>query len=252
MAIRKDLSGTLTKYLKVLTYDELEKKWFCECLRCGRTFKIKVGVVFTQKSCGCLLGAKSGCTVTHGLYGKNPKLYDVHRHMISRCYNSKDKAYKNYGARGITVCDEWRNKETGLTNFFDWAYNNNYESTLELDRKDNNLGYSPENCHFITRQENCRNRRSNRKILISGEWITLTEAAERFTIVTYSVILRRIHRKGWDIYDALFTPPRCPPVSGRDYNFTEKEKVRYREALKRFITCIHPTEPRRSELQSGL
>ena len=73
--------------------------------------------------------------------------------MIHRCYNENNPFYKNYGGRGITVCDEWKKS---LQSFYDWAINNGWIKGLSIDRKDNNNNYCPENCHWITVSENSR------------------------------------------------------------------------------------------------
>lgn len=83
------------------------------------------------------------------------KLYDVWRSMKSRCYNPNTNIYNRYGGRGITVCNEWIGKPD---NFIEWCLNNGYKSGLEVDRIDNNKGYSPNNCRITTRQINTRNR----------------------------------------------------------------------------------------------
>lgn len=75
--------------------------------------------------------------------------------MIERCQNTKSKAYRYYGARGISVCPEWRDAAT----FLAWAESNGYRPGLEIDRIDVNAGYSPENCRFVTHQENSQTRR---------------------------------------------------------------------------------------------
>lgn len=79
--------------------------------------------------------------------------------MINRCHNPKFKAYIHYGGRGIEVCSEWRKS---FETFFRWATENNWQHGLEVDRADNNKGYSPANCRLVTRSENLRNQRSTR------------------------------------------------------------------------------------------
>jgi hypothetical protein len=74
-----------------------------------------------------------------------------------RCENPKDNAYHNYGGRGIRVADEWQEFQL----FFDWAMANGYKSGLQLDRIDNDGDYSPDNCRFVTRAANNRNKRTN-------------------------------------------------------------------------------------------
>lgn len=134
----------------------------------------------------------------HGMYGT--RLYHIWNGFTGRCFNPKNKDYENYGGRGITVCEDWKNP----TSFFDWAISNGYSDTFTLDRKDTNGPYSPENCRWITSAQQQRNRRNNHKISYNGEEHCLAEWAE-ITGMPSKTILSRI-RRGWDIADALFNP----------------------------------------------
>lgn len=87
---------------------------------------------------------------------KSDPLKSVLHAMKARCYNQKHKSYKNYGARGITVCDEW---VTSPKTFINWAEANGYRPGLQIDRRNNNGNYEPGNCRFITAQQNACNRR---------------------------------------------------------------------------------------------
>lgn len=80
--------------------------------------------------------------------------------MKQRCGNPKANEYDNYGGRGITVCEEW---EKDFEAFYDWALKNGYAHNLTIDRKDNNKGYSPDNCKWATMKEQQNNRRNNRR-----------------------------------------------------------------------------------------
>jgi len=84
------------------------------------------------------------------------KLYDKYGHMQQRCHNKNDKFYLYYGARGIKVCDEWLGNPK---EFVKWSLENGYEDGLEIERIDNEKGYSPDNCTFVTHQMNMCNRR---------------------------------------------------------------------------------------------
>ena len=118
-----------------------------ECQYCGKEWECPVSNVKrgNTKSCGCLVGKNT----THGL--KSNRFYQTWYGMLQRCTNLKSKDYKDYGARGITVCEEWQD----VRNFVDWAEKTypNIEG-YTLDRIDNDKGYSPENCRFVTHIEN--------------------------------------------------------------------------------------------------
>lgn len=89
---------------------------------------------------------------------KYPKLWNTWRGMNERCNNTHSKAYKNYGALGITVCTEWRN----FNNFKEWAFSQNYVEGFTIDRYDSTLGYNPQNCRFISKYENTIRANKNR------------------------------------------------------------------------------------------
>ena len=113
---------------------------------------------------------------THGL-SQHP-LYHVWTSMMGRCRNKNHPNYHHYGGRGITVCDEWLNTKT----FIDWLEVNGYSDSLEVDRMDNDKGYSPENCHVVTRRVNCRNTRSNVRYTVHGEELFLWEIEEKYGV----------------------------------------------------------------------
>lgn len=127
-------------------------------------------------------------------------LIHIHGSMMQRCNNPKNPAYKDYGARGIKVCEEWRR---GI-DFLNWALLNGWHSGLEIDRRDNSLGYSPDNCHFVTRIVNARNRRSNLSIEYKGQIKPLTVWCE-ICNTHYKAVFFRL-KKGWSIEEALETP----------------------------------------------
>lgn len=125
-------------------------------------------------------------------------LCDIRR----RCLNPDYKYFYLYGERGISVCEEWLGKE-GQKNFREWAVNNGYEKGLTIDRIDNNKGYSPDNCRWVTAKEQSYNRRSNKLITIHGKTQTVTEWAKE-TGIPIGTIQNRL-RYGWE-EDRLLEP----------------------------------------------
>lgn len=116
---------------------------------CGNEFKATINSVKTlqKKSCGCLKGNPT--YFTH-LKSKHP-LYRKWSGMITRTTNKKEDRYKNYGGRGISVCDEWKNN---FMAFYDWAMENGYKKGLSIDRINNDGNYEPSNCQWLTMKEN--------------------------------------------------------------------------------------------------
>ena len=108
--------------------------------------------------------------------------------MIERCNNSNHSAYKQYGERGIYVCQEWLDSPQA---FVDWAFANGFSPELQIDRIDNNNGYSPDNCRWVTARDNMRNRSNSvitptiagqAKFLYQIEEITIKDIADYFRI----------------------------------------------------------------------
>jgi hypothetical protein len=96
---------------------------------------------------------------------KRHPLYLVWANMKQRCLNPKHKHFKHYGGRGIGICGAWINNPTV---FIEWALKNGYKPGLEIDRRDNDQGYSPLNCHFVTHRENLLNRRGHGAVPFKG------------------------------------------------------------------------------------
>lgn len=110
--------------------------------------------------------------------------YRIWEAMHSRCSREKSPMYKYYGGRGIKVCDRWSG-ENGFINFYRDMGRRPYDSmgrAFQIDRKDTDKNYCPENCRWVPLEKNARNRRSNKKILINGESFCITEACKLFNI----------------------------------------------------------------------
>ena len=139
--------------------------------------------------------------VKHGHSKGNKEFpeYGAWKKMKGRCNNRKDKVYKYYGGRGITVCDEWHSFGNFLKDM------GKRPSTLHsLDRKDNNGNYEPSNCRWATKVEQATNRRSNRFINFYGTNKTLSEWSKIINI-SWSALDSRL-KNGCSIQKALTTP----------------------------------------------
>lgn len=111
----------------------------------------------------------------------------IHSNMIQRCTNPKHPFYARYGGRGISVCLEWKKRKA----FKEWALQSGYSETLTLDRVDNDRGYSPENCRWVSIKENCNNRCSTHKVTAFGECHSLKRWSEILGI-SYNTLKKRV------------------------------------------------------------
>lgn len=126
--------------------------------------------------------------------------------MMNRCYRPDNNQYHNYGGRGITVCEEWKNN---FEVFAKWALNNGWQAGLTIDRKNNNEGYYPENCRWATQQEQANNKTNNHLLTVFGETKTIANwARDSRAKAGYQSILERIIKLGWSAEDAITTPTR--------------------------------------------
>lgn len=122
---------------------------------------------------------------THG--GANTRLYGVWSAMKERCGNPKNRSYKHYGARGISVCDEWAND---FSSFRSWAMSNGYSENLTIDRIDFNGNYEPGNCRFVTTAMQNRNYSRNHFITYRGETKCVADWADEFGINRATILWR--------------------------------------------------------------
>ena len=166
----------------------------CRC-DCGMTHLAWRAAVFhgNTSSCGCLQRENR---IKHGRYG--PGLYVVYRSMVQRCHDPNHDQYSRYGARGITVCDEWR---ASVEEFWRWA-EPLWSEGLTIDRINNAKGYSPENCRFVSRKEQQRNKTNNRVVKFEDRSITIAEAAE-IARVPYHIAYQRIVRAQWTMEELI-------------------------------------------------
>jgi hypothetical protein len=143
-----------------------------------------------------------GRPAIHGM--SSHPVYCTWNDMMQRCYNMKRASYHRYGGRGIKVCTEWHSPKI----FIEWAISNGWVHGLELDRKNNDSDYMPDNCRFITPQMNSNNRRDNLMVCIEGRYMTFSEAVRLYGKVKYETARRRFQVYGWSLDEAITNPPR--------------------------------------------
>ncbi len=182
----------------------LEWVWLCRC-DCGKdslvtSYNLLIG---HTKSCGCLRYRKGKDSTSHKHGDNNKRIYDIYYCMYNRCYNKNNTMYENYGGRGIKICDHWLDKNEGYVNF----KNDMGEPPKDhsIDRINNNLGYSPENCRWATSKTQSRNMRNNINYTYKGKTACISEWAETIDISVHT-LYDRVKRLGWSFEKAITTP----------------------------------------------
>ena len=176
----------------------------CECGEERIVYPYKL-INGNTKSCGC--AKKDRCRnmtekyrITHN--GRNDRLYHIWRGMKQRCLNVSGKDYKNYGGRGISVCEEWANDYAA---FKKWALENGYSDELSIDRINVDADYSPENCRWADAKTQMNNTRFNIFVEINGETKTVKQWCDYYKL-NPQTIYSRIHR-GISPYDSIMKSP---------------------------------------------
>ena len=186
--------------------------WKCLC-DCGNYTEVAVGHLMDghTKSCGCLMDKNrlGNAVRKHGMV--KSKIYLIYASMKQRCLNPNNLHYKDYGARGISICDEWLG-EHGFENFVDWAYKNGYDEAKSrneqsIDRIDVNGNYEPSNCRWATMNEQMNNQRKTIKVEYNGAVYSLTELSELVGIKKY-ILYYRIRKQKMNVNDAIKGNPK--------------------------------------------
>lgn len=202
----KDLTGQRFGYLTVIsragstTGKTKCATWLCRC-DCGNQV-VRVSQYLRKqerahpRSCGCHHGNE-----THKM--SQSRVFSNYYNMLRRCYAQKDKDFQNYGGRGITVCERWRES---FENFWE-DMGPTHQPGLSLDRVDNNGPYSPENCRWTTRSVQANNQRTNRVVDTPNGKMSLADAA-RAVGMTPGTVYNRVITLKWPLEAALATPVR--------------------------------------------
>lgn len=211
----EDISGQKFGRLTAIRYVGQSKgkqtMWECKC-DCGKTIiaqhqNIKNG---HTSSCGCYnseVTAKRN--YTHG--GGGTRLYRIWKDMLARCYKESHHGYKDYGGKGVYVCDEWKND---FVSFRDWSLNNGYSDELSIDRINSDKEYSPTNCRWATLIEQANNTSRNLRFTINGRTETLANWCRIYN-VPYARVHSRVYAQKWDIVKALTHPPQIHKKAGK-------------------------------------
>lgn len=205
-----DMVGLKFGRLKVIAFSHTnkwrEKVWKCKC-DCGSytevsTAKLKSG---NTTSCGCYRKecVERGLTRKYDISAYNKKkatrLYKCWQDMKARCSNPKNKRYKNYGGKGVVVCNEWANS---YETFQKWALNNDYSDELTLDRINVNGNYEPSNCRWATTEIQANNKTNCRYIEFQGKKQSLAQWCRELNL-NYGTISSGINRNKIDPLIAL-------------------------------------------------
>ncbi|BAZ39425.1 hypothetical protein NIES4101_53780 [Calothrix sp. NIES-4101] len=220
-----DLAGQRFAYLTALRFAEHKNRgeyWYFRC-DCGTEKVIRVSSVKSGDtvSCGCWRRSRiSSANKTHGM--SETRTFKIWSRMIFRCSSPSDRGYKNYGARGIKVCQRWLDS---FENFL--ADMGEAPVGMSLDRIDNNGDYEPENCRWANSRQQANNRRNNLRYEYDGAMMTVREISEA-TGVSASLLGDRIQRMGWSVQDAIRRPCRSYPkyeYQGKSLTIAEWSRV---------------------------
>jgi hypothetical protein len=211
--LKLDLIGQTFNRLTVISEAETKNNfsyWNCIC-ECGKETTVLGSSLKNgnTKSCGCL---KKETHTKHGMHLN--ELYPIWNSMKSRCLNQDAHDYKNYGARGITVCQRWLDIHNFIEDMGERP--SKYHS---IDRIDVNGNYEPSNCRWATPKEQSNNTRSNRYITFEGRTQTLTQWSEELGINSEALNSRL--ENGWTIEDAFTTSI----TKGREITYLDKTQT---------------------------
>lgn len=204
---KHDMTGERFGRLTVISYagkaPNGHSMWECKC-SCGSFVKVSGSNLKSGKqvSCGCKRREQAGqLNLIHG--ESKSRLHSIWCNMITRTENPHGTAYPCYGGKGIAICPEWRNDFSAFKN---WAEANGYAEDLTIDRIDNNKGYSPDNCRWVTWKDQFNHRTTCHYLTFRERTQSIAQWAEELGI-SKSALYQRISA-GWSVDRALTEPIR--------------------------------------------
>lgn len=182
-----------------LTSSSTVTRWLCRC-DCGNEKVVRGQSLKNGRSVSCRCYQREFQRARQTKHGQvNSPEYTAWAHMVDRCDNPKNPAYKNYGGRGITVCERWRTAANFLADIGPRPTERH-----SLERINNDFGYSPSNCRWATPKEQCNNKRTNRRLRFDGRVQTVAQWSRELGIGTSNIWNRLID--GWSTQETLSTP----------------------------------------------
>lgn len=202
---QRDITGKKFGNLTALFFEYRDERhrhfWRFRC-DCGKEIIVRKSSVTSGNTKRCIDCSKKIIAEINTVHGMSKtRLYKEWAGIIQRCKNPNATSYDRYGAKGITVCQEWPSFDL----FKEWALNNGYSDELTIERINNNKGYSPDNCKWATYEEQAHNQKTNRNLEYNGRTMTMAEWAREIGITSSSLYGRL--KRGWGIDKALSTPP---------------------------------------------
>ena len=226
------------KFGKLLVISDTGKRkhrhivYLCKC-ECNNYCEVTSSSLLRgTKSCGCLqrevTSKRNKERSKHKL--SNHRLYNIWAHIKQRCCNPNNAGYKNYGGRGISVCEEWENS---FEAFYVWAIKNGYKENLTIDRIDNEKGYYPANCRWTSVLEQNKNKRTTPKILWNGIEYGRAEFAR--LIGMDSVTFRNFTKSGLNLEEIVkLAKIQKSGISLKSYNSSRRLEVMCIETREKF------------------
>ena len=160
-----------------------QKIYHVKCTKCGYEKDATYSCIYDYFECKHIK-ENGKYKDSYNYHFCNDRIRKIFFGIKTRCYNTNDKNYRWYGAKGIKVCDEWLDNPSS---FEEWALNNGYADDLTIDRIDENKDYCPENCRWISNEENARYKSTTRKIDVDGEIHTGREWTEILGLGTNTI-----------------------------------------------------------------